>query len=166
MLLSPGQLREHVTSTASDDALRDRLEQAEAEIEAFAGPIGAVEETFINGGQALWLRALPSTVTKVVEGSVTLAADDYALSHNVLTRLTTGTNPRPGWGSTIVSYVTVDDVAIRVGVQISLVQLYLNYAPGINQTTIGSWNEMYSADYETERQRILAPLRAAQPWFA
>jgi hypothetical protein len=152
-LLTVEELREHVASGLPDDALERLLDAAEAAINAEIGPAGQRVEHVDGGGTVLILRHPAASVALVRENGRDVDADDYHIEGYLIRR------DRGRWGSRVaVTYTPADDDATRKAVQIALVQLDLNYEPGMEQQTAGNWNEMFVGDYEAERRKVLARL--------
>lgn len=155
-----------------DDALQLVLDAAEADIVAAYGPHDSATDVFPGGGRLLALAREAASITSVTETSpggptTTLATDDYRLSPAgaVLERLNTGTNQRSCWleGRVVVTYVPVEQFAQRCVAQRQLVQLSLDFNPGLVSTTVGSWTEQYAQATDANRDQkaaILASLSA------
>lgn len=173
-LLTVTQLKEHISTTLSDDALTRLLDAAEEQIIRYAGPYlvvsGAddqVDETFVRPirGILLNLSRRAASIEEVVEDETTLAADDYELrsSGYLLVRLDDGTNPRHHWHTPLkVTYTPLSDAASREIAQVELVKLDIATNPTLASQTIGSWSETYAtnASYTQTRDDILASLLA------
>lgn len=167
-LLTVAQFREHVTTSLGADAVQRLLDASEAEINMEAGALGSTTELASGGGRYIFLDRPASAFTSVTEtwGSTAtiLAADDYLVHPGglLMERLSTGTNARSSWyGQVAVIYTPTDDTAIRVGVQLDLMRLAINFEPGLASTTIGSWTEQYRQAVDAqaqERDSILARL--------
>lgn len=152
MLLTVDEARLFVTTTLGDTALRLLLDASE---EAIADQVGAlaadddmapVVERHVVHGDLILLFQRAASITSVVEGTTTLAADDYSLAStgNALRRLDTGTNPASYWRSeAVVTYVPRGNIASRQNAQVQLVNLFLSYKPGVSSQTIGPWSEVY-----------------------
>lgn len=175
--LTAAELREHITTALSDDALQLLADAAWEAIAQAAGAEGALTEVYDGSGTYLFLTRPVSAFTSITEtvGSTAtiLAADDYRLSPDGMSvrRLATGTSPQSYWqGDVSVVYVPADDEAQRQVVQIALVRLYVNHHPGIADERIGDWTESFQSNsvwnYAQERDNILATLRAPELWFA
>jgi hypothetical protein len=169
MILTVAAYREHATSTLGDDAIQRLLDASEADIVRRAGAADAAVEVADGRGRFITLSRQAASITSITEtdrgGTITtLAADDYLLypSGTVIERLSSGTNYRSHWYSRVtVTYVPMDDEAIRVGVQLDLINLAQNYQPGLTSTTIGSWTEQYAQAARSNRdefESILARL--------
>lgn len=168
-ILTVDEFREHVTTALEDDAVQRLLDAAEAEIVRAAGAPGSTTDIVPGGSRLIALSRPASSITSVTETrystSTVLAANDYLLHPGgfILERLYTGTNPSYGWrGQATVAYTPVDDEAIRIGVQLDLVQLALNSNPGTTAETIGSWTEQLASNSawnaSKERASILSRL--------
>lgn len=158
-ILSVEDFREHVSTTLEDDAVQRLLDAAEAEILRYAGDPGAASEVYTGQGRYITLARPAASVSSITETryttTTTLAADDYFLypSGLILERLTGGTNSSRYWrGRSVVTYVPRDDADIRVGVQLDLVNLALNFEPGKGMEVIGSWTEQFSQAAEANRE--------------
>ena len=169
-LLTVDQFREHAPSTLVDAAIQRILDATEAEITAYAGPVGGtVTERVRGGGSSLVTSRRVSAVTSATETrwstDTVLAANDYRIrSPYVLERLRTGTNPRSYWARDVaVVYTPVDDTAIRKMVQLALAKLDIATNPGLAAQTIGSWTEQYASNSawnaDEERRSILSRLK-------
>lgn len=168
-ILTVDELRTFVTTDLVDDALQTLLDATEAEIISLAGEPGARTEIVDGGTRFISLARPASAITSIKElvGTVetTLAADDFLLYPGgmLIERLNYGTNPYPRWhGQVTTIYTALDDDALRKSVQLALIQLDLNYKPGLAEETVGEWTERYSNNsawnVESERQSILARL--------
>jgi len=152
VILTPDQLREHVTTSLGDDALQRLLDAAEWAIVNRAGPPGARTELATGGFRYITLARPVASITSIIETDpvgfqTTLDPDDYIIGTGemVIERLSTGTHPRFRWDWRVTTaYTPVDDDPIRVEVQIALCELALNYAPGLAEETIGEWTERYA----------------------
>jgi hypothetical protein len=114
-------------------------------------------------GPLLRLARPAQSITSVIEGETTLAADDYdtGSSGYVLRRLDTGTNPASYWLDRIyIQYQPYSDMALREVAQIELVKLDIAFNPTLVSQTIGSWTETYQQgkSYPEQRADILASL--------
>lgn len=164
-ILDVEEFREHVTTALEDDAVQRLLDAAEAEIVRYAGAAGAATDIRDGRGRFITLSRPAASVTSITETpwstATTLAADDYLLypSGLVIERLPGGTHSRSHWhGRVTVAYVPQDDDDIRVGVQIDLVSLALNYEPGKGMEVIGAWTEQFAQAAEGNRDQFDAIL--------
>ena len=168
MSLTVDQFREHITSTLGDEAIQRLLDAAYESIVIVAGPYasdGTVSEILTPRGigTLLMLSRQAESVSEVIEGDTTLAADDYELrpSGNTLRRLDDGTNSASYWGNRVyVTYLPQSDLAIRDVAQLELVKLEIAFNPTLVTQTIGSWSESYQQgrSYPEQRADILASL--------
>lgn len=166
MTLTVGDLRGYITSGLTDPALQKLLDAAYEAIGHQSGAAGAVTEFAVGGYSTLILDRQASAITSVTERiggvDVVLAANDYRHSGYVLTRLDTGTNPRSTWADTTTVYDPVVDAAEWDRVAVALVELDLNYSPGVTSERIGDWEETKAdnsaMNYAIERETILASL--------
>lgn len=157
-ILTVDQFREHVSSGLGDDAIQRLLDAAEAEIVRYAGAPGSVTEVSDGGGRYITLGRPAASVTSITEtvpgSATTLAVDDYFLypSGLILERVTGGTNSRHAWhGRVAVTYTAADDSDIRIGVQLDLVNLAINYNPGATMEQIGAWTEQFAQAADANR---------------
>lgn len=167
MILTPDQLREHVTTALEDDALWRLLDAAEAAIIEVAGPYGATITELVEGRYGRLILSRPAaSIVAVREASRDVDdeyedtdAGDYTLVGTSVLRHRIGI-----WKPLVeVEYVPANDAALRMSVQIQLVELALNWQPGLTQNTAGNWSETFSnsVEYEAQRQAILAQMRAS-----
>jgi hypothetical protein len=163
------QFREHVTTSLGDEAVQRLLDASSEAIVSALGPYltdGTIDEIITPRGLGPLLRLSrrAESIDEIIEGTTTLAADDYELrsSGYIVRRLDTGTNPASYWRNRVyVTYLPLSDLAERDRVQLELVKLDLAYQPGITQETIGSWSETLAQGdrtYQVERAAILASL--------
>lgn len=168
-LLTIAEFKEHVTTTLGDDAIQRLLDDAEAQIVAFAGPTGDVTELVDGGWGRIVLSRRASAITSITE---LLWTTNYVLATNdwrqrgpyVLERLRTGTTPRLAWAPIVtIVYTPADDTDSRKIVQLELVKLEIAYSPGLASQTIGAWTEQYdgwrSGPIHLQRADILSRLR-------
>lgn len=181
MLLTVAEARKHLTDYPTgadyDDALRRLLEAAEGAITERAGPTGnrtewhTSDKTFIFPYRSV---SAVVSITETVGTTVTaLAANDYRVwpGGRMIERLVTGTNARGSWtGLVTIVYASDADIAQREAVQVLLVQQFLNYHPGLNSETIGSWTQQFTANsvfnWAIERDAILSTLGDRSPVVA
>lgn len=166
-ILTVDDFREHVSSDLGDDAIGRLLDYAEALIVRHAGAPGAATEVFDGGRRFYALDRPAASITSIVERwhttDTALATDDYFLypSGLVLERLSWGTNPAVHHSRPVrvtITYEAADDAAIRVGVQLDIVQLALNSNPGATAETIGAWMEQKSQGAEDAEHQLDAIL--------
>lgn len=164
-LLTVAQIRGHIETDLTDEALQRLIDDADAEIIAEAGAVASHVDTMSSCELAnvLFLSRRASTITTVVErvgdDDTTLDATDYELKADGLRieRLDSGPNPRATWGEeVVVTYAPRDMSARRLRVEIDLVRLAAEY-DARKSSSSGDWSQT-SADYEGERSRILSRL--------
>ena len=158
-LLTVAQFREHVTTSLGDDAIQRLLDDAEAAIVAFAGPVGSITELVDGGGTRISLsRPIDaagdvSAISERADSSspLTLAANDWALrGRYVLERLRTGTNGGIYWRLPVsVTYTPVDDTATRKMIQVELIKIEIAFNPALASETVGAWTQTYSSTNRT-----------------
>lgn len=163
-LLTVTQIREHVETDLSNDALQRLIDSEDGEITRRFGAPTTQTETLKGGESYVFLSRLVTSITSVTEEvdetTTTLAVDDYDLWWNqALERDADGTNGRSTWGDKVtVVYVPQTTTPQRTLLLIQLVQLAVQYS-GVQSASIGSGD--YSAtyqDYQRERERLFRKL--------
>ena len=158
-LITVGQLREHVETDLSDEALTRLLESADAEIIRAYGPHDG-ERTitlYLVLHQSPYLLTIPSpaaNVSLITEGAddTVVEEEDYIVEYNGRVLL----KSKFRWLPPVdVTYTPVADNPRRIVVLIDLVKLELEYR-GLNTERVGSYSVTYM-DHDKERQRILIP---------
>jgi|SRR6185436_12165917 hypothetical protein len=174
-ILSTDEFRDFVQTDLDDAALQVLLDAAESAIVAYAGPPGVASELVDGGVGRLPLSRQASAVTTVTETrgttTTTLATDDYRIRADgyVLERLRTGTNPRSTWNGLVeLTYVPIDDTAIRKAVQVELVQIDLassgSAGGNLKSQSIGDYSESFGAiDNRTPSQQRADALARLNP---
>lgn len=150
-MLTVDQLREHVTSSLSDDALQLRLDAAYEAIDAYAGSDGPVTELVDGGHRYITLSRPADEITSIVEDYSsdtpdTMAADDYLVHPGgyVIERLSGGTLSRHTWHHRVfVTYHPVGTDATRDLVAIDLVNFDLTMQAGLTMEQVGAWTRQY-----------------------
>ena len=154
--------------------LQDVLDQANEDVLNQWGPhsdAGTPLTVLLVGGAGSIFLDRPiqviTSVTETVSGTggsgettTVLAADDYRewFVGRALTRLVTGTNPRPTWGDRVsVLYVPQDDNNQRQEVILKVAILDLQFT-GVKQERIGDYSAVYY-DHQKERQELINSLR-------
>lgn len=164
-LLTVAELRQHLETDLSDQALQRLLDDADAEVVRRYGPHppGPAVETHVGGNKYVFLRqraAAIQSVTETVRNVTTvLSSDDYRVlgGGRYLERLTSGPNPRVYWGDFVtVTFEPYDDRPQRRRVIIDLVRLALEYN-ALESVDVGDYSAS-SLDYQRERRRLLAEL--------
>lgn len=167
-ILTVAQLREHIQSALTDDALQRLLDDSEAEIVRYAGGSGGITELIDGGYQRLPLTRAAGAISSITEtvGSTVYTLDntDYRLRADgyVLERLSINANhPSFYWrGLVTVSYTAVDIDSIRTLVQLDLIRLQLDFNAGLVSQKIGDWSQTYQQGQTQEnlRDEILSRL--------
>lgn len=159
-------LREHVGAGPSDDDLQRLLDAALEAITDRYGPEDAdTREHLRPFGQWVRLGRRAESVETLLEGTVELEEDtDFEIwpGGRYLRRLADDL-PRD-WGDWVdVTYTHASDASQRDRVTIALVDLDLNWSPGLSGITVGPWSEQYGSDedYQATREAILASMRPA-----
>lgn len=174
-LLDVAALREHITTGLVDAALQRLLDDAEAEIVRYAGPVGSVVEIVRGGGSQLAVSRPIASITAIRErddnySPITVATDDWEqIGQFVLSRLRFGTNSVGFWrGPVRVTYEPVDDTATRKVVQVELVKIEIANNPALASETVGSWTQMFSSNsaWNPEMARASALSRLREPSLA
>lgn len=159
------ELRAHVETGITDDALARLLTDAVAEVENRFGT-DAAQTVRVGGGYgSLRLQRPALTVTSVVERdanlveSYTLSATDYVLLNGgrTLNRLEGGSWARTSWMPLIdITYTPKPEQALRDRVVIDLVRLAVQYN-ALSSESIGGANgyQSSSVDYLRERERLM-----------
>ncbi len=162
-LITAGQLREHVETDLTDEALERLVDSADAEIIRAYGPHDGEQSALVAGrGYRIWLPRPAESITEIVEwagwetpgDADTVSAATYHLEHGGRTIWRTDaqfmTNVQ-------VTYTPVADNPRRTAVLIDLVKLEIQYR-GLNTERVGSYSVTYM-DHDKERQRVLTRLR-------
>ena len=160
------ELRDHVETDLTDEALQALLDDAVDEIIGRFGDDGNVTRVMYGAGPYLTLRRPAATVTSIVEANrqrtplLTLVPGDYALMHGgrTIERLSGASGYVGyvgGWAPVVtVVYTPVSEQTLRNRVAIDLVKLAVRYA-GVSSEHIGDYNVTYEPNYLRERERIL-----------
>lgn len=179
MLMTVEQLRGYIPDTAEDDAtLEQRIADTEAELTDRFGalaPGGSGEEdiaevtetVYAYGRSELHLSQAPFEVLAVTDTYGTtdteLEEADFEIARGSYLARLKGYR----WGSkTVVRYVPKDARASRRRVLVKLIQLDLNFEPGLGSQGAGPWNESYGEKYDSARQSIMDTLAPAEELFA
>ena len=162
-LITAGQLRGHIETDLSGDALERLIDSADAEIVRAYGPHDGEQSVLVAGrGYRIWLPRPADSISEIVEwaGGETLAdadtvsADKYALEHGGRTIFRTDA---PFMTNVQITYTPIADNPRRTMALIDLVKLEIQYR-GLNTERVGSYSVTYM-DHDKERQRILTRLR-------
>ena len=158
-LLTLAEVREHLETDLSDEALERLVDAADYDIIAVAGPHDGARTVELNGNSCELLMPWPVFSIASVEESYhfsdyeTVSADDYSLAYNgrVLIHKT-------GWKPRVkVEYTPQATNAKRVTALLQLVALLIEYSPFSNQS-----DGVYSQSrltYASERNRMLNSVR-------
>jgi hypothetical protein len=164
-LLTTDELRQHVETDLSDEALQRIIDAQEERIDDRCGASGTQTQAFSpNYSNVLFPYRKVASITSIVETvgdtSTTLAADDYRVVNGKrIDRLGTGTNPRTYWApDVLVSYVPEGKTDQRITVLINLCKLDIEYS-GLKSESIGDHSESHEG-YLDEREEIIADLDA------
>lgn len=164
-LLTVAELRQHLETDLTDQALQRLLDDADAEVVRRYGPHapGPAVETHLGGNKYIFLRQRATaiqSVSETVRGVTTvLTSSDYRVlgGGRYLERLTSGPNPRVYWGDFItVTFEPYDDRPQRRRVIIDLVRLALEYN-ALESVDVGDYSAR-SLDYQRERRKLLMEL--------
>lgn len=176
-LLSPTDLREHVTTGAPDSALQRLIESNQAAIEDRYGPVGSRTVVRIGArfGRYLYLTPSAQSISDIRElytdfladQYVILSANDYQMlgGGSIVERLLTGDHPADHWETRVqITYLPLEATGrYRVGL-IHLCALDLNTKPGLAAFRVGAHQEMFNAkghSYASEREDILASMASS-----
>lgn len=171
-LLTVGELREHLETDLSDEALQRILNAEEAEIVRRHGPTATQSETLQGNETYLFLSRTASSITSVIETEsdnltqTTLASNDYRLlPAGKIERLVTGTNPRSFWSHLVtVNYVPENQADQRRLVLMQLAMLTAKYNAMKSESVGGGDYSGTSLDYTVERERLLRSLSGRTIW--
>ena len=164
-LLTTTTFKEHFETDLATAAIQRHLDETEALIvREFGANTTDLTEWLEGMGRYIFLSRVASSVTTTVETvsdeDTTLASDDYRLEGQGrrIKRLSDGTNGRVNWGDLVkVIYTPSNETSIRIGVQLDLVKLEIQFK-GLKGEKIGDWGGNMGA-YDTERAAILGRLR-------
>ncbi len=160
-LITVGQMREHVETSLSDEALTRLLESADAEIIRAYGPHDGERTVtlYLVLRQSPYLLALPSpaaSVSLITEGAddTVVDSDDYTVEYNGRILL----KSKSRWLPPVdVTYTPVADNPRRIAVLIDLVKVEVQFSE-LASERVGSYQSRTRA-YGNERQQILERLR-------
>ena len=162
-LITVGQLREHVETDLSDEALERLVDSADAEIIRAFGPHDGEQSALVAGrGYRIWLPRPADSISEIVEwggwetpgDADPVFADKYSLEHGGRTIFRTDA---PFMTNVQITYTPIADNPRRTQALIDLVKLEIQYR-GLNTERVGSYSVTYM-DHDKERQRILTRLR-------
>jgi hypothetical protein len=152
--LTVTQLRDHVPTALSEEALRQLRDAKERLIERRAGPLGSVTETVYAAGLSyLELHQEPASIESVTDHwhrDIDIGEDEYTIRGKTLWR-TRGT-----WGHhTTVAYTAADNLVERIACLVQLVTLAINFSPGMAGQNEGPFVESYSPSYLRAQNDLL-----------
>ena len=163
-LITVGQLREHVETDLSDEALERLIDSADAEIIRAYGPHDGERTVTLYPvlRQSPYLLTLPSpaaNVSLITEGTDDTVSADYTVEYNGRVLL----KSKSRWLPPVdVTYTPVADNPRRIMALIDLVKLEVQYS-GLASERVGSYQSNSAlSDGNTmlvERNRILSRLR-------
>ena len=160
-MLTVSELRKYVTTALEDSALQGLLTAAYEAIDPRL-PSGPQTELLTTDATVLVLSYPAASITSIEDCGATLDVTDYQrISPTMLRRLDTGTNPDRLWRQPLIEYVTVPSDAERDRMAIALVQLDLNFKPGLASFRIGEYQESFAGaggsgmGYAADREAIL-----------
>ena len=174
-LLTATELRQYISDTSeADTTLTQRIADTEAELNGRFGALpgddgnDVTETVYAYGMTLLPLKQEPDAITSVTDRQSLSAVDldlvvdtDYRVRGRYLERVGNL------WGNyTTVTYRPVDGSSPRRRVLVKLIQLDMNYAPGVSNQGGGTWNESYVSSYRDEREAIMATLGPGEELFA
>lgn len=176
MLVTPAEVREHVETDRTDEALTLLIADAEASLIVrygpnYPGPVTLTRfllDLSLVTPTMLYLERPAESIASVTEfwgdpfneTETVLGPADYRLHYGgrALERLGNATNPRWLCGHRVViSYVPVDDMAQRRRICIDLVKLALRYN-ATKEVVAGDTREYAYDDYTVERANLLDEL--------
>lgn len=174
------RVKERTGSDLSDGELQAMIDGIADEMDMRFGPAGPVTVDLgdLDDPTTAYLRTLrldrPLDASEDVEiietdpgnsgdalSSITLAADDYRVTHGgrTLQRLPTGTNGRRFWAPLVtVTYTPIGEQAARDEATIKLIQLDLSYRGGLKSERAGDYQFTLSDNAAAERERIFEGL--------
>jgi hypothetical protein len=165
--LSVDDLRARIPATdLGDGALAAMLAEAYGSVDTALESTDGITEILSVAGDLCRLSRAADSITTLIEGSTTLASDDYELvGRTMLHRIRTGTHPSRHWrGRLTVTYAPYAAATERDRVAAELVQLEINHNPSLTSQRLGDYSETYAQgdrSYPQQREAILASLFAS-----
>lgn len=175
VLLSVAELKGYIQDTAESDAtLEQRITDTEAELDARFGRLGAIgsgDDGLPTVTERVWIRTLYQTrlglgadVDEITElkmtdfqaAETTLEAATYLLQNRDVILAAGG-----AWAGRYydVTYRPADTRATRRRGLIKLIQLDMNFQPGMGGQSGGPWAEQYAGrTYDEIREEIMATI--------
>lgn len=163
--MSPDQLRQHIETDLSDEALALLIDAEREAINKHAGSSDSqTDRMHAFGARELMLTRDAAAVESVKlrysadDDELELADNDYRLEPpRTLVRLSGGPNGDFRWiGKIEINYFPVADYALRERVLVDLVKLAIEFK-GLDEETVGSTERTF-ADYEASRRAVLSQL--------
>lgn len=161
-LLTATEVRQHVETGLTDDALTRLVEDADSEIIDRLGALASQVDVLDGGVPVLPLSRKASSISSIVERidqtDYPLADDDFGLlpdGRRVERRQGTSYPSLVFAGRVTITYVPTDETASRKRLLIDLVMLASRYM-GVRGESIGD-GRIDSFDYKEERNALFAP---------
>lgn len=167
-MLTVEELREHIGDGPSDDVLERLLDAATQALDIRYGfertYFEEVTERLVPYGTLVYPYHRAQSVSAVSEADEALDPADYEIRNlgRTVVRLASDGTPTDWAGPVDLTYLPFDDDAERDRICVKLVELDLDYAPGISGSTVGPWAEQHPTDakaYQQLRETILRSLR-------
>lgn len=180
-LITPTQLRAHMSTDLTDAALQTIIDAEEAALNDYFGSLGTQIEEFDDAtpGDLIFPARTISTITSIVEKfpdtflggyqSTTLDTTDYEIvpGNKSIRRLGTGTHPLTSWGRRVVlTYTPSQETAKRVLVLINLCKLNAVYNGLKSEMVGGGEYSMTKEEYDAERFKIMNGLASTHRSYA
>ena len=180
-LITPTQLREHVSSALSDGALQTVIDAEEDALNDAAGSLGVQTEEFDDATPVEYIfpACTIATITSIVEKwpdtflggyqSTTLDTTDYEIvpGNKSIRRLGSGAHSATRWGRRVVlTYTPSAETAKRVLALINLCKLNLAYTGLKSESVGGGEYSMTQGEYDSQRAQIIAGLTSTHRSYA
>lgn len=169
-MLTVEELREHVGDGPSDDVLERFLEAAIQALDERFGPELAYDEETSDRAvpyrSLVYLSRRAQSISSVTEDGTVLDVSEYEMrsAGKSVQRLDADGEPTDWSFPVDVTFTPYMDDAERDRVCIKLVELDLDYAPGMTGSTVGPWSEQHpqgDEDYRRIRESILRSFKPA-----
>jgi len=161
MPLTPDEVREHIETDLTDDALQRLIDAAEEDL---GSETAVVEYSTGLGRKIIFLRRPAAAISSVIEhasdGDLTLivpgltTADMRLHEGRMLERLDTGTNPSSNWDRKVTVTYVPNDLRRRTQAALDLIRLSTERR-AVGSEGTGDYR-MTALDSEVERKKILA----------
>lgn len=167
-MLTVEELREHVGDGPSDDVLERLLDAATQALDTRFGfertYFEEVTERLVPYGSLVYPFHRAQSVSAASEDDEALDPADYEIRNlgRTVMRLASDGTPTGWTGPVDLTYLPFDDNAERDRMCIKLVELDLDYAPGISGSTVGPWAEQHPADAKAYLQLREAIFRSGR----